>query len=59
MSINESKTKFMLINKVEEDKKKIVSNGVIVKYCASYIYLGAPITDNGSYNSVINLHVIK
>ena len=45
MTINESKTKFMVINNAEEDKAKIVSHGVTVKYCASYIYLGAPITD--------------
>ena len=57
MTINESKTKFMAINNAEEDKAKIVSHGVTVKYCASYIYLGAPITDDGSYNSVISSHV--
>ena len=58
MSINQKKTQFMVINKSEKDKdcESIVSRGINVKYCDSYIYLGAPITDNGSYLKMINAH---
>ena len=58
MSINQKKTQFMVINKSKKDKdcESIVSRGINVKYCESYIYLGAPITDNGSYPSMISAH---
>jgi exonuclease III len=57
MSINQSKTKFMVINGKGDDFETIESRGIKVKYCKSYIYLGAPITDDGSYRTMINLHV--
>ena len=44
----------MVINKSNGDKESIRSRGICVK---SYIYLGAPITDDGSYVTLINLHV--
>ena len=56
MSINEKKTKFMVINNELIDKEDIISGGITVKYCTSYIYLGAPITDDGKYTSAINIH---
>ena len=56
MSINQKKTEFMVINKSEKDKELIESGGINVKYCDSYIYLGAPITDNGSYLTMMNIH---
>ena len=56
MSINQKKTQFMVINKRKKDKESIVSRGITVKYCDTYVYLGAPITDNGSYLSMINAH---
>ena len=56
MSINQKKTQFMVINKSKKDNKPIASRGITVKYCDTYIYLGAPITDNGSYLTMINLH---
>ena len=56
MSINQKKTQFMVINKSKKDNEPIVSRGITVKYCNTYIYLGAPITDNGSYLTMINLH---
>ena len=49
MSINQKKTQFMVINNSKKDNEPIVSRGITVKYCNTYIYLGAPITDNGSY----------
>ena len=57
MSINISKTKFMVINNDENDKATILSNGLSVKYCPVYIYLGAFITDDASSRHSIELHV--
>ena len=57
MTINEIKTKFMVINKEEIDQEYIMSKNICVKYCDSYIYLGAPITDDGSYITMLNQHV--
>ena len=34
-----------------------MSKNICVKYCDSYIYLGAPITDDGSYITMLNQHV--
>ena len=64
MSINQKKTQFMVINKSKGDTETIVSRGINVKYCKSYTYLGAPITDNGSYLTMIDIkdklkHTIK
>ena len=56
MSINQKKTEFMVINSNKHDKETIHSRGIDVKYCTSYKYLGAPITDNGSYLTMMNLH---
>ena len=56
MSINQKKTQFMVINKGRGDTETIASRGINVKYCKSYIYLGAPITDNGSYLTMIGIH---
>lgn len=57
MTVNQKKTQFMVINKDDKDKEPIWSRGIQVKYCTSYTYLGAPITDDGSYITMINLHV--
>jgi hypothetical protein len=56
MTINELKTKFMVINHDENDQEVIVSGSITVKYCSSYMYLGTPITDDGSYNTIIQIH---
>ena len=56
MSINQKKTQFMVINNSKKDKEPIVSRGIAVKYCDTYVYLGALITDNGSYLTMINAH---
>ena len=56
MSINQKKTEFMVINNNKHDKKTIQSRGIYVKYSGYYKYLGAPITDNGSYLTMMNLH---
>ena len=56
MSINVSKTKFVVINRDSCDLRPIMSNGFLVKYCPYYIYLCAYITDDGNYKSSIDLH---
>ena len=57
MSINKTKTKFMVINNTDEDKVPITSDGFIVTYCTSYLYLGAYITDDASYRTSITMHI--
>ena len=47
----------MVINNVESDKEDIISGETKMKYCTFYIYLGTPITDSGTYISVINKHI--
>lgn len=57
MSINESKTKFMVINAALCDREVIVCEHVDIKYCTVYWYLGSPITDDGSMSTVMKEHV--
>ena len=57
MSMNMKKTKFMVINGTDDDKRDIHSNGVVVQHCEFYIYLGSPVTADGLYKSVISRHV--
>ena len=57
MVINELKTKFMVINKDEDDKNDIVIRpDLIIKYTDKYVYLGAIITDDGNMCSVMRQH---
>ena len=57
MSINVKKTKFMVINNNEHDKIPIISQGLEVKYCTTYVYLGSFITDDANCRHSIELHV--
>ena len=57
MSMNMKKTKLMVINGTDDDRRSIHSRGVVVKHCEFYIYLGSPITADGQYKSVISRHV--
>ena len=57
MSINISKTKFMVINNDMNDKIPIILGGLTVKYCSTYVYLGAFITDDASLHHSLQLHV--
>ena len=59
MKINCKKTKLMVINKSENDKILISNDSIRVKYTSAYIYLGTPITDDGYYKSVINMHILN
>ena len=54
MMMNESKTKFMVINGSAEDCMPIRLSDIVVKLCDKYLYLGSIYTANGS--SVSSLH---
>ena len=53
MSINNKKTKFMVINNEPEDKVEMICGNTKVEYCSSYVYLGCTITDDGACRSCI------
>ena len=57
MKINELKTKLMVINGIEADRRDFRVEGVTVKHATSYIYLGSPFTEDANLKSVIELHV--
>ena len=57
MQINEKKTEFMVVNGSTRDREKIVVNGMTVKHCSSYVYLGAIISENGSAATSLKAHV--
>ena len=57
MVINESKTKFMVINGSKCDKNSITIDGVNVTHTDTYVYLGSPFTEDGKISHVLNLHI--
>ena len=59
MVINQSKTKFMVINGDDRDGVPISSNNVTVPYCTSYVYLGSIITDDGKFSTKIQKHAAE
>jgi len=58
MIVNESKTKFMVINGDSTDKHDISwYNDVTINHCEKYVYLGSVFTADGSTISSISYHV--
>ena len=57
MQINEKKTEFMVVNGSTRDRENIVVNGMTVKHCTKYVYLGVIILENGSAASMLKAHV--
>ena len=57
MQINEKKTEFMVVNGSARDRENIVVNGMTVKHCSSYVYLGVVISENGSAASMLKAHL--
>ena len=57
MQINEKKTEFMVINGTKVDRENIVLEGMTVKHCTSYVYLGIIVTENGSAITSLKAHV--
>ena len=56
MVVNESKTKFFVINNSVEDKEPLNVGNILVKYCDKYLYLGAWFSDTGKIGDIINMH---
>ena len=59
MELNESKTKFMVINGDDEDRSPLTVDGTKISHCSEYLYLGANFTSDGSMSSVMNKQVDK
>ena len=59
MIVNDSKTKFMVINGTREDKEPMVFNSDVISYSNQYIYLGSPFTDDGSPSTAIKRHAVS
>ena len=53
MKVNESKTKFFVINGTIEDKEVVRIEGLMVESCTQYMYLGSPFTADGSVSSSV------
>ena len=56
MVINQTKTKFFVINKAGIDKIPINVENNMINYCEKYLYLGAWFTDSGRIKDVMSLH---
>lgn len=56
MIINQSKTKFFVINGNIADSEPLVVDELIVNPCDSYIYLGSPFTSDGSTSTAVKAH---
>ena len=57
MQINEKKTEFMVVNGSARDRETIVIQGMTVKHCTKYVYLGVTISENGSAATMLKDHV--
>ena len=57
MSVNLSKTKFMVINGTLMDFADINLAHLKIKHCDHYIYLGSPITSEATYKSIVEKQV--
>ena len=57
MRLNESKTKFMVINGSPMDQIPFVLSNTIIKHCTSYIYLGVIFTSDGRCASALLEHL--
>ena len=56
MEMNQSKTKFFVINGSEADFEPLVVNQLVVERCDMYVYLGSPFTSDGSTSSAVKAH---
>ena len=66
MVVNESKTRFFVINGTQGETDPLHVNGLTIAHCPSYVYLGSHFTSDGSVSSAIKLtanakmpHLIK
>lgn len=56
MEINQSKTKFFVINGSETDSEPLVVDDLKVEHCDLYVYLGSPFSSDGSISSAVRAH---
>ena len=56
MLVNETKTKFMVINGNNDDRIDIQWYGIVIKHVWKYVYLGALFTSDGSMVSALKEH---
>ena len=56
MSVNNSKTNFMVVNGTSDDKEPIIYNNNTISYCHQYIYLGSPFSDDAKPSTAIKIH---
>ncbi len=66
MIVNQTKTKYMVINGSDADMQPLEVQGLVVEHCNMYVYLGSPFTSDGATSSAVktqaNLkmpHVLK
>lgn len=57
MTVNEIKTKLLVINGTKRDREEFSCTNITVKNDISYIYLGSPFTERASMCSVIDLYI--
>lgn len=58
MTVNQSKTKFFVLNGGEGDAKALRVGDLVIEKCDKYIYLGSPFTADGSPSSAVKAHAI-
>ena len=56
MKINQSKTKFFVINGTAEESRPLQVNELTIDSCVKYVYLGSPFTSDGSTSTSIKEH---
>ena len=56
MIINESKTKFFVVNGHAIDREDLKVNSIAVSYTHRYLYLGAWFTDSGRIKDIVSVH---
>ena len=58
MKVNESKTKFFVLNGTEVDEAPLNMGNLRVEKCDKYIYLESPFTNDGSVSSAVKAHAL-
>ena len=59
MVINQSKTKFMVINGSNIDRSPLISGSLMVDNCEAYTYLGSVFTQDGKIESALKCHLVS
>ena len=59
MVINQSKTKFMVINGSNIDRSPLISGSLTVDNCEAYTFLGSVFTQDGKIESALKCHLVS